>query len=114
MDFTFTSSVTQPTDVPLAVVSYFKDKANVDIVNKYEKIGHFNPTGATHASPTDKVRHAGDLGNITADSDGVAVVDIVDHMIPLHGPQTIVGRSIVVHEKQDDLGKGGNEESLKT
>ena len=76
--------------------------------------GHFNPTAATHGAPTDKVRHAGDLGNIVAGDNGVAVVDIVDHMIPLYGPQTIVGRSLVVHEKADDLGKGGNEDSLKT
>jgi Cu-Zn family superoxide dismutase len=76
--------------------------------------GHFNPTGQTHGAPTDKTRHAGDLGNITADANGVAKVDILDTHIPLFGPQTIVGRAIVVHEKADDLGKGGNEDSLKT
>lgn len=75
---------------------------------------HFNPAGMTHGAPSDKVRHAGDLGNITADASGVAKVDVIDPHIPLHGPQTIVGRAIVVHEKADDLGKGGNDESLKT
>lgn len=76
--------------------------------------GHFNPAGHTHGGPSEKVRHAGDLGNITAGDDGKAIVDVVDHLIPLHGPQTIVGRAVVVHEKADDLGKGGNEDSLKT
>ncbi|NP_001191510.1 superoxide dismutase [Aplysia californica] len=76
--------------------------------------GHFNPLGATHGGPDDAVRHAGDLGNIIAGDDGVAKVEIKDPQVPLIGENSIVGRSLVVHEKEDDLGKGGNEESLKT
>merc|ERR1712154_247606 len=75
---------------------------------------HFNPRGKTHGGPTDDNRHAGDLGNIQAGEDGVAKVMITDVQIPLIGPNSIIGRSLVVHEKADDLGKGNNEESLKT
>lgn len=75
---------------------------------------HFNPAGKTHGGSTDANRHAGDLGNIIAGEDGVAKVSIIDKQIPLVGPNSIIGRSLVVHEKEDDLGKGGNEESLKT
>ena len=56
----------------------------------------------------------GDLGNISANADGVAVVDIVDHHIQLRGPHSVIGRAVVVHEKADDLGKGGHKDSLTT
>ncbi|TRY83125.1 hypothetical protein DNTS_020644 [Danionella cerebrum] len=75
---------------------------------------HFNPHDKTHGGPTDSVRHVGDLGNVTADGSGVAKIEIVDSMLTLSGQHSIIGRTMVIHEKEDDLGKGGNEESLKT
>lgn len=32
---------------------------------------HFNPDKKTHGAPEDEVRHAGDLGNIVANTDGM-------------------------------------------
>uniref|UniRef100_A0A5S6QQF8 superoxide dismutase n=1 Tax=Trichuris muris TaxID=70415 RepID=A0A5S6QQF8_TRIMR len=75
---------------------------------------HYNPFGKTHGAPSDDVRHVGDMGNVTAGSDGVAKVDIQDSQIKLMGEHSVIGRTIVVHVAEDDLGKGGNEESLKT
>ncbi|KAJ4977763.1 hypothetical protein NE237_008543 [Protea cynaroides] len=75
---------------------------------------HFNPNKMTHGAPEDEVRHAGDLGNIVANADGVAEATIVDKQIPLTGPNAVVGRAFVVHEVADDLGKGGHELSLST
>uniref|UniRef100_A0A2P2KG56 superoxide dismutase n=1 Tax=Rhizophora mucronata TaxID=61149 RepID=A0A2P2KG56_RHIMU len=66
---------------------------------------HFNPNKMTHGAPKDEIRHAGDLGNITANADGVAEATMVDKQIPLTGPDTVVGRAFVVHELEDDLGK---------
>ncbi|KAK4741892.1 hypothetical protein SAY87_025480 [Trapa incisa] len=75
---------------------------------------HFNPNNLTHGAPEDEIRHAGDLGNIIANADGVAEATIVDNQIPLSGPNSVVGRALVVHELEDDLGKGGHELSLST
>ncbi|XP_058762963.1 superoxide dismutase [Cu-Zn], chloroplastic [Vicia villosa] len=75
---------------------------------------HFNPNKLTHGAPEDEIRHAGDLGNIVANAEGVAEATIVDNQIPLTGPNSVVGRALVVHELQDDLGKGGHELSLST
>ncbi|CAN1252869.1 Superoxide dismutase [Cu-Zn], chloroplastic [Linum perenne] len=75
---------------------------------------HFNPNKLTHGAPEDEIRHAGDLGNIVANADGVAEATIVDKQIPLTGPNAVVGRAFVVHELADDLGKGGHELSLST
>jgi len=58
--------------------------------------------------------HVGDLGNITADEDGVANISIAAKRIDLTGERSVVGRAVVVHSDQDDLGQGGDEESLKT
>ena len=61
------------------------------------------------------MRHVGDLiNNIEADSKGNAQYIYKDDLIQLYGPYSIIGRSVVIHEKPDDLGMGGNAESLKT
>ncbi|CAJ0565913.1 unnamed protein product, partial [Mesorhabditis spiculigera] len=78
---------------------------------------HFNPFNKTHGGPNDESRHVGDLGNVEADSNGVAKFEIKDSLIKIHGENTVVGRSLVVHAGTDDLGKGEGdkkEESLKT
>ncbi|KAL8041656.1 hypothetical protein ABFX02_10G178500 [Erythranthe guttata] len=75
---------------------------------------HFNPLNKVHGSPLDAERHAGDLGNIMAGSDGVAHINIADTQIPLSGQHSILGRAVVVHADADDLGKGGHELSKTT
>jgi len=75
---------------------------------------HFNPAGNPHAGAMDTVRHVGDLGNIKSNGAGVALIDITDSVISLSGPNSVIGRAFVVHEKEDDLGKGSSPDSLKT
>ncbi|KAI0518706.1 superoxide dismutase [Cu-Zn] 4A [Dendrobium catenatum] len=75
---------------------------------------HFNPDGKEHGAPEDENRHAGDLGNVKAGEDGTATVEVSDLQIPLTGPNSIIGRAVVVHADPDDLGKGGHELSKST
>ncbi|KAL3881656.1 hypothetical protein ACJMK2_028066 [Sinanodonta woodiana] len=75
---------------------------------------HFNPSKQEHAGPEDASRHAGDLGNVVAGDDGVAHVNIKDSVISLTGPNSIIGRTMVIHADEDDLGRGGHELSKTT
>jgi superoxide dismutase, Cu-Zn family len=65
--------------------------------------GHFNPAGMPHSMPSSDKRHVGDLGNIVADSTGKAHLEYVDSMLSFGGTNSIIGRGVVVHEKEDDL-----------
>lgn len=97
---------------------------------------HFNPKGKEHGAPSDENRHVGDLGNVESSGDGPTKVkyfhllsyenlhyisycfslqvNITDSQISLFGPNSILGRTIVVHADPDDLGKGGHELSKST
>ncbi len=65
--------------------------------------GHFNPTDMPHAMPSAEKRHVGDLGNIGAGDAGTVQLDFVDPVLMLNGPTSILGRGVIVHEKEDDL-----------
>ena len=75
---------------------------------------HYNPTNKQHGGREDKERHIGDLGNITSKKTGIVKSVFTDKKIKLSGKYSIVGRSVVIHADEDDLGKGVNKESLKT
>ena len=71
--------------------------------------GHFNPDGVKHG---DIVKdgftnaHAGDLGNLTASAEKTASLSKVVPQLRLSsGPYAVAGRSVIVHEAQDDFGQ---------
>jgi Cu-Zn family superoxide dismutase len=74
---------------------------------------HYNPFGQAHGGPGGP-RHVGDLGNILADPSGVARGELLDDLVKLSGPTSVVGRSVMVHADEDDLGLGGTAESRTT
>lgn len=75
---------------------------------------HYNPFGQTHGGHRDRVRHVGDLGNVEPDASGRVRRVTYDRLVALRGPYSVVGRSVVLHAGEDDLGRGGDEESLRT
>ena len=74
--------------------------------------GHYNPDNVDHGSLDDG--HVGDLGNVTANDEGVADFTIIAKRVDLMGDRSVVGRGMVIHADRDDLGQGGDAESLKT
>jgi Cu-Zn family superoxide dismutase len=67
--------------------------------------GHYAPQGSPHGAPSAPPgqRHVGDLGNIEAGQDGMAMVSISDSLLALSGPNSIVGKAVIVHANADDL-----------
>lgn len=65
--------------------------------------GHFNPTHKNHGSLDSKVRHAGDLGNLIADTKRKAYTRFETKSLTLAGAQSIIGKSIIIHKDKDDL-----------
>lgn len=65
--------------------------------------GHFNPEKHPHASHKKNKYHAGDLGNVVADANGNVSSSFLIKKINFYGKFSIIGRSVVVHEKKDDL-----------
>lgn len=67
---------------------------------------HYNPEGHPHGLPDEDMRHAGDFGNLEADANGEADFTLtVDNISLMMGKNPVIGRSIVVHAKEDDGGQ---------
>ena len=58
--------------------------------------------------------HVGDLGNVVATEGEDVEVLIEDNQVKLSGPDSVVGRAIVIHAGEDDLGQGGHDDSKTT
>ncbi|KAI5627420.1 extracellular superoxide dismutase [Cu-Zn] [Silurus asotus] len=68
---------------------------------------HYNPLGVNHPA------HPGDFGNY-APINGTIRQHLNMEKGTLFGGKSILGRAVVIHEKEDDLGLGPNEESKRS
>lgn len=75
---------------------------------------HYNPFKQPHGGRYSCERHVGDLGNLEADSQGNCTFNFTDDLVRLGGKYSVLGRSLVIHEDEDDLGLGGWKDSLTT
>jgi superoxide dismutase, Cu-Zn family len=66
--------------------------------------GHFNPLNMPHAAPDAQSHHAGDFGNVTADSKGEVHTHFNTTAVTVHPGQTsAVGHAVILHANPDDL-----------
>ncbi|KXS09502.1 hypothetical protein M427DRAFT_64017 [Gonapodya prolifera JEL478] len=78
-----------------------------DLSNGCASFGlHWNPFNVTHGDIKDDSRHEGDLGNLLAEADGTIKTTFTDTHVKLFGHLSVVGRGIIIHADQDDLGRG--------
>ena len=69
-------------------------------------LGHYDPLGTMdHGAPANPMgsKHAGDLGNVTADANGRVDVTLTTTAMSLDGERPIQGRAVVLHANRDDL-----------
>lgn len=75
---------------------------------------HFNPHGKRHGGPGMEERHCGDFGNVISQGDHETTFELLDDSVTLFGELSIVGRSVVLHRDEDDLGLGNHDDSSTT
>jgi len=62
--------------------------------------GIFNPTGAPHSFPGSGM--IGDLPMLEPNPDGKATVDYLSPRIKLSGPNSVIGKTVIVHQNTDN------------
>ena len=65
--------------------------------------GHFNPENKPHGMPGFGQYHQGDLGNLEVGADGTVKTDMHYKFLMMEGPNSIHGKSVVIHAAPDDL-----------
>ena len=100
-----------------SLVHGFHIHQNADLSNNCANAGpHLNVDSKTHGAPNNATRHTGDLGNVIADADGTINAAFSDAVISLRPSDKtyVVGKPVMLHADQDDLGLAGFPDSSTT
>jgi Cu-Zn family superoxide dismutase len=68
----------------------------------------------SHGDILSDVRHVGDYGNVETNANGNIVTAFSDTISKLYGPFGIIGRTLILHQMEDDGGLGNSSDSLVT
>ena len=84
---------------------HIHEKGDISAPDLMSAGGHYDPDmHKMHGAPnTAAMVHAGDLGNITADSRGMATFDLTVTDLSVGGKNDVIGHSVIIHAKEDDL-----------
>ena len=64
---------------------------------------HFNPTSQPHGAYNGAHHHLGVLPQLMADANGTAQVSFTSESLKLSGPNSIIGKAVIVHRDPDDV-----------
>ena len=83
---------------------HLHEKGDCSAVDASSAGGHFNPASEQHGSPTGAHHHAGDFGNVKVGPDGKGTLSLtVTGLTVDSGAAGVIGKSLVIHEKADDM-----------
>lgn len=84
---------------------HIHDKGDCSAPDAMSAAGHFNPDGKSHGEMGHAPHHAGDLGALKSDANGVAKFSYEDDAISVGSgaANDVVGRGLIVHRDPDDF-----------
>lgn len=83
---------------------HIHEKGDLSAADLSSAGAHFNPDKDKHGGHETPHRHAGDLGNLSADDKGHAHAEgAVPGATLGEGERSVIGKSVIVHAKEDDL-----------
>ena len=65
--------------------------------------GHFNPTSQPHGAHGGGKHHVGDMAELMTDANGTANISFNSSSLKLRGPNSIIGKAVIVHAAPDDV-----------